>query len=103
MDYDLLTRPLTASQVRRQMDAQGMVEGVVAVELDDLIDNDRDRVMEILAELLVDSTGLEDIEYEMVGIDGDLLHLRVSGDASSILEEEDEADEDFDEDAEDEY
>ncbi len=99
MDYDLLTRPLTASQIRRQMDANGVVEGVVAVELDDLIDNDRDRVMEILSEALIDNGALEDIEYEAVGVDGDMVHLLVSGDASSLVEEEEEeSDEDEDED-----
>ena len=97
MDYDLLTRPLTATQVRRQMDADGLVEGVVAIELDDMIDNDRDRVMELLSELLVDSNGLEDIEYELVGNDGDMLHVLVRGDASSLVEDEEEEEDDDEE------
>jgi hypothetical protein len=99
MDYDLLTRPLTATQIRRQMDADGLVEGVVVIELDDIIDNDRDRVMELLSEALVNSNGLEDIEYELVGSDGDMLHISVRGDASSLVEdEEEEEDEDEEED-----
>ncbi len=97
MDYDLLTRPLTATQIRRQMDADGLVEGVIAIELDDIIDNDRDRVMELLSEALVDSNGLEDIEYELVGSDGDMLHVSVRGDASSLVEDEDEEDDDEEE------
>jgi hypothetical protein len=102
MDYELLTRPLTAAQIRRQMDADGVVEGVVAIELDDVIDNDRDRVVELLSELLVDNTALEDIEYELLGNDGDMLHLHVRGDASNLVEDEEE-DEDPDEDEEDDY
>jgi hypothetical protein len=99
MDYELLSRPLTAAQIRRQMDADGLVEGVVAIELDDVIDNDRERVMELLSEALIDSNGLEDIEYEMVGNDGDMLHIQVRGDASSLVEdEEEEEDEDEEED-----
>lgn len=99
MDYELLSRPLTAAQIRRQMDADGLVEGVIALELDDVIDNDRDRVMELLSEALVGSNGLEDIEYELVGNDGDMLHILVRGDASSLVEdEEEEEDEDEEED-----
>lgn len=101
MDYDLLTRPLTATQIRRQMDADGLVEGVVSIELDDIIDNDRDRVMELFAEALVDNTALEDIEYELVGNDGDMLHILVRGDASNLVEDEEE--EEGDEEDEDDY
>jgi hypothetical protein len=72
------------------MDADGLVEGVVAIELDDVIDSDRDRVMELLSEALADSNAIEDIEYELVGNDGDMLHVLVRGDASSLVEDEDE-------------
>jgi hypothetical protein len=56
--------------------------------------------MELLSEALVDSTGLEDVEYELVGNDGDMLHVLVRGDASSLVEDEEE-DEDEDDEEED--
>jgi hypothetical protein len=52
--------------------------------------------------LLVDNTALEDIEYELLGNDGDMLHLHVRGDASNLVEDEEE-DDDPDEDEEDDY
>lgn len=89
----VLTRPLTAAQMRRQMDANGYVEGIVPVELDEIIDSDRDAFFAMLSELLTDSPDLEDLEYEVVGAEGDTLHMLVSGDATSLLEETEDDDE----------
>lgn len=98
----VLTRPLTAAEMRRQMDANGYVEGVVPVDIDEVIDNDRDAFLAMLSELLTDSADLEDLEYEVVGSDTDTLHILVSGDATSLLEEtEEDDDEEGEEDEED--
>lgn len=94
---ELLTRPLTERQIRRQMEANGYVEGTVGVDLEEIIDSDREAYMELLSELLTDSTELEEIEYEVVGIDDGMLHIHVRGDATALLEdiaEEEEEDED---------
>lgn len=96
----VLTRPLTPVQMRRQMDANGYVEGIVPVDLDEIIDSDRDGFLSMLSELLTDSADLEDLEYEVVGADSDTLHILVSGDATALLDEAEE-DEEEDDDEED--
>ena len=98
---EVLTRPLTHTQMRRQMDIEGYVEGIVPVNLDEIIDCDRDTFIGMLSEMLTDSPDLEDVEYEVVGHDGDMLHILVSGDASALLEEAEE--EELDEDEEDDF
>jgi hypothetical protein len=98
---EVLTRPLTHVQMRRQMDANGYVEGIVPVDLDEIIDSDRDTFVGMLSEMLTDSADLDELEYEVVGFDGDMLHILVSGDATVLLddtEEEDEAEEDEEDD-----
>jgi len=97
---EVLTRPLTQAQIRRQMDANGYVEGVIPVDLDEIIDSDRDAFLAMLSEMLTDSPDLDDLEYEVVGHDGDMLHVLVSGDATTLL---DEADEEEEEDEEDDF
>jgi hypothetical protein len=99
----VLTRPLTHAQMRRQMDANGYVEGVVPVDLDEIIDSDRDTFLSMMSELLTDSSELEDLEYEVVGADGDTLHILVSGDATALLDETEEEDEEEEEEDEDDF
>jgi hypothetical protein len=94
---EVLTRPLTHVQMRRQMDANGYVEGIVPVDLDEIIDSDRDTFIGMLSEMLTDSADLDELEYEVVGYDGDTLHILVSGDATSLLDETEEEEEEEDE------
>jgi hypothetical protein len=94
---EVLTRPLTEKKMRKQMDANGYVEGTVPVELEEIIDLDRNAILELLSELLTDSTELDDIDYDLVGYDGSTLHLHVTGDAGAILEDLIEEDDDEEE------
>ena len=94
---EVLTRPLTQAQIRRQMDANGYVEGVIPVDLDEIVDSDRDAFIAMLSEMLTDSPDLDDLEYEVVGNDGDTLHIEVSGDATALLDEAEEEEEGGDE------
>lgn len=97
---ELLTRPLTQKQMHKQMDSQGYVEGTVAVDLDEIIDGDRESFLHLLSELLTDTGDLEETEYEIVGHEGDSLHVHVTGNASGIIEEEEEYEEEEEEDYE---
>ncbi|MDA8093137.1 MAG: hypothetical protein M0T84_04365 [Betaproteobacteria bacterium] len=95
---DVLTRSLTEREIRKQMEAAGQVEGTVAVDLEEIIDADRDTFLTLLSELLTDSPDLDDIEYEVLGVDDGMLQIHVTADASALLEEladegEDEEDE----------
>jgi hypothetical protein len=51
--------------------------------------------------MLTDSADLDDLEYEVVGNDGDTLHMLVSGDATALLD--DAEDEEEEEDEEDDF
>ena len=99
---EVLTRPLTHVQMRRQMDANGYVEGIVPVDLDEIIDSDRDTFIGMLSEMLTDSADLDELEYEVVGFDGDMLHILVSGDATALLDDTEEVEEE-EEDEEDDF
>lgn len=91
--HEVLTRPLTHVQMRRQMDANGYVEGVVPVDVDEIVDSDRDAFIGMLSEMLTDSPDLDELEYEVVGHDGDMLHILVSGDATALLDDTDDDEE----------
>ena len=90
---DHIIAPLdTPAKAEPYLDSEGYVSAVVAVDLSDLIDNDFEAVLDILAELLVGSELLMDINYEVAGAlpgnPGSVL-LKVSGDPSEVWEEED--------------
>lgn len=84
---DVLTGPLSEKEMRRQMEVAGRVEGTVAVDIEDMVEGDRESFLTLLSELLTDSTELEDIEYEVVGHDNGMVHFHVDGDASAVLED----------------
>jgi hypothetical protein len=75
------------------MDANGYVEGVVPVDVDEIVDSDRDAFIGMLSEMLTDSPDLDELEYEVVGHDGDMLHILVSGDATALLDDTDDDEE----------
>jgi len=85
--YTKRLRPPTSEELLRQVDAEGWIEGVVAVDLSDVIANDLEGFLDILSEQLTDTPLLQDISWEVVGQYGDELHLYVTGDATSCLEE----------------
>ena len=75
-----IERPLTAEEAAAIQTRDGMVHGIIAVDLYALIHNDLDDVLDILNDRLTD-TLLCDISYRIVGFsaDGKTLYLRVSG------------------------
>ncbi len=84
---EVLTGPLSEKEIRRQMEAAGRIEGTVAVDIEDVIEGDRESFLTLLSELLTDSAELEDIEYELVGHENGMAHFHVNGDASIVLED----------------
>ena len=75
-----MERPLTAEEAASIQTRDGMVHGIIAVDLCDLIHNDLDDVLDILNDRLTDAL-LCNISYCVVGFseDGKALHLRVCG------------------------
>lgn len=81
--YKVLTEPLSAEDLK----GDPWIEVVVAVHLRDIIDADYEQFLDMLSEEAIGTELLEDIIYDLVGHDGDILHLRVTGNAHSLLEE----------------
>jgi len=83
---DVLTEPLTGDRLRAAMDADGLVSGVVSVDLAEAIDRDGEGWLDLLSTLLVGNECLMDINYKIVGHVGDVtLLVEVEGDASEAL------------------
>ena len=79
---------LTRQQMERQLYEMGQCSGVVAVDLNDIIDGDLESFLDLLSTLLTGSPMLSDIEYKVVGADaGDVL-IEVDGDPTLILADE---------------
>jgi hypothetical protein len=92
----VLTEPLTMPLMREMVKGKddSYIEGVVVVELADMIDNDLDAYLDIISEKLCDSSltgaNLMEVDYWVVGHLGETtLLMKVSGDASQILADED--------------
>jgi len=82
--------------MRRQMDVEGYVEGVVPVDLDEIVDCDRDTFIGMLSEMLTDfydmlksySQGYASLDYEMKDYEpGELvkLDILIAGDEVDAL------------------
>lgn len=81
-----LAAPLTAAEARDAVGADGMLSGVVLVDLDLFLENDLEGVLDALGTALVEGGEiLEQISYEVVASRGNELFVRVTGDPSSIL------------------
>lgn len=81
-----LSAPLTKEQIKARADDDNYIEGVVALKLEELIYNDPAGFLDILSERLVGTSLLMDIQYDVVGHDGNILHIKVAGDVSVWFE-----------------
>lgn len=78
---------LTKELIRRYMDSNNFIHGIVKVEFSDMIDNDLEAFLDCLSEKLTGSPLLMEISYEPVSVcdDGEI-YLLVSGDVTEVLE-----------------
>lgn len=83
---DILKKPLGKSQIMARMDRDGYIKGVVAVDLEDVIDGDREAFLNVISTKLVGSDLLMDISYRLVGQRDDVLYIEVIGDPSEALQ-----------------
>jgi hypothetical protein len=81
--------PLSLDAMRQAVEKDTYVSGIVAIDLGDVIDHDLESFLDDIALKLTGSELLIDIDYTIVGLrpDGALL-LRVTGDASEIIDRE---------------
>lgn len=83
----VLDEPLPRREIVRQHDKVGYVSGVVRLDLSDTFDG-FERFLDRISERLVGSDILMEVNYDVVGHEGDTLLIYVSGDPSAILEME---------------
>lgn len=81
-----LKKPLTARQIRLNLDKEGYITGVVEIDLPEVIRRDFDEFLDLISEKLVGSSLLEDISYRIVGHTAEAIHLEVTGDPRDAIE-----------------
>lgn len=64
------------------------VSGIVRVDLHEIIDTDLEGFIDLCSERLVGSTLLMDVNYRIVGVEGETLLIDVSGDPSMVVDDE---------------
>lgn len=85
----ILEKPMEIDDIKKQMDKDGRVSGIVAIGLYNIIERDEETFLDMIGETLTGSELLMDITYKVVGHDDkNNLYIEVSGDASEILEME---------------
>lgn len=86
-EYAVLSKPLTRTKVIRGMDDNGCIEGVVSISLSSLIDSDYENFLDLIANKLIGSVSLSDIDYKIVGCgSSDEVLLLVSGHADEVAD-----------------
>lgn len=86
--YKVWDTPPTEEQFKELLSADGWLEKIVVpVTLGELLDNDFEEFLDLLAERAGYDL-LQEIGYSVEGHDEDTLHIRVSGDASGLLTED---------------
>lgn len=85
--YTLLTEPLSEEAIRLMRGTtNAYIAGVVPVALNDIIACDLESFIDIMSQRLAGSDLLMDISWEVVGQEGDTLHLKVRGDSSTAVQ-----------------
>lgn len=82
-----LIEPLTIAEMKKQMEEKNEVTGVIRIELSDAIENGLEGFLDFISEELTGSPLLMDVDYEVIVADKDWIYLKVTGDASTIIEE----------------
>ena len=91
-EFEVLDKPLTIKQMREMVKGKDntYIEGVVTVELADMIDNDLEGFLDIISDKLCDSGLLMDSNYSVVGHrTNSTLLVKITGDVSIIIDDAD--------------
>jgi hypothetical protein len=90
MDIKILTSPLTIAEIKEQADDNCYVSGHILLDLSDAINRDLEEFLDHIATEFVDNILLMDVNYTVVGEKDGMTILLVSGDASMILDADEE-------------
>ena len=88
---DYLCAPLSEVTIRKYMDKDNYISGVIKIHISDMIDNDFEDFLDFISTELVGNELLMNIDYKVLGLCEDeenTLYLLVSGDVSNVLGED---------------
>lgn len=82
---NILEKPYTEEEIRTK-ENNNRIEGVIKIEMAQIIHSDMEEFLDIISEKLTGSCLLSDISYKIVGHESDYtILLLVSGDISEIF------------------
>lgn len=86
-ELNVLKQPLKVEEMKRMMEQKGYIEAIVPVELNELLNGDLESFLDLISELATGSVCLMNIDYEMIQvINPYTVAIKVTGDASSVLD-----------------
>lgn len=81
-----IERPLTARQIRKGLDKDGYITGIVEIDLEEILSLDADGWLDLLSNKLVGNDLLMDISYRVVGHRRPSgIHIEVTGNPSEAI------------------
>lgn len=83
---DVLTKPLSPTEIALRSDADGWVEGYIEMDPSDMVDGDLESHLDMIGERLVGSTLLMEPNIELVGIENGQIICKASGNASAAID-----------------
>jgi hypothetical protein len=78
---------LSVNEMKTQMKKDKYIRGEVTISVEEMIENDLDSFLDLLAEKLTGSFCLMDISYNLLRIQEGEVVFEVAGDASLLIEE----------------
>lgn len=81
-------KALTIEEIKERADERNYIQGIVRVDLTDVVYDDQESFLDRLSNALIGDTTLAGISQEVVGVLDGYILLKVSGDVSAVLQEE---------------
>lgn len=81
MEHNAIERPMTKEEVSAALDRDGYITGFVAISLTELIEQDRDYLLDEMSIALIGTKKLYDIDFNLIGPleEEDYVLFRVKG------------------------
>lgn len=88
-DKEYLYGPLPEEVISANTDENGYIEGIIKLNLSDIIHSDFEQFLDTISEALVGNDLLMDTSYEIIGLcpeEKNTFYILIRGDATSVLE-----------------
>lgn len=83
----VLYEPLTLEQIKKREDENGFIEGIIPVDLNEIINLDKEQFLDLVSERLTGCTALCNIDYSVIGSVGpQTILINVSGTTENLYE-----------------